>query len=105
MFDPGYSLYDWLHDGCVLGLGSLLSGWAFQHLLHRTPKQWVPVLHTHRGLRGRLATWMNTIAPFHIWQATLVFSRGMELSYGLLYGLSVGLSIGIMVVLVKYLFP
>ena len=35
---PGYDLSIGLRDGCVLGLGSLLSGWTFQILLDRTPK-------------------------------------------------------------------
>ena len=96
-YDSGYFLSDWLRDGCILGLGMLLSGRAFQVLFGRTPKQWVSVSHKHRSLRGHLAIWMNTIAPLHIWQAALMFGAGIGLSIGSIYWLSVGLSNGLTV--------
>lgn len=74
---------DWV-SGSILGLGSGLSFWIFQKLLHRTSGR---VSKSAHGLWG--------IAPRSIWQAAIVLGAGIALSGGLGFGLSTGLHIGL----------
>lgn len=93
--DSGYFLSDWLREGCIFGLGSLLSGWIFQLLINRLPKQRVSVPQMRIGLRGRLVTWMNTIGSLRIWQAGIALGTGIWLSFGLITWLRVELILGL----------
>jgi hypothetical protein len=85
--DSGYFLSDWLRDGSVFGLGSMLSFWAFQVLSDRTSRQRLSV-----PLKGRLAAWLNMTVSSQKWQAAVVFGIGIGLSTALVEGLRVGLS-------------
>jgi TIR domain/NACHT domain len=72
-----YGINDWIRDGWILGLGSLLSGWAFQRLLDHPSKQPIPIPRKFCALRGHRVTWMNTIAPPHVWQAAIALAIGI----------------------------
>jgi hypothetical protein len=87
-FGPPYlsffwsSLSDQVRDSSLFGLGSGLSFWIFQKLLHRTPGR--NVSKNARGLWG--------VAPRSVWQAAAVLGVGIGLSAGLSYWLILGLN-------------
>lgn len=95
-----FQVREWLQEGSILGLGSVLSGWAFQMLLNPLPKQREgSILHKHLDPRGRFVTWVNIVVPSYLWQAMATLGIGIGLSYGLgvglRYGLRAGLSYGL----------
>lgn len=104
---PGstHSLSGGLRASGFFGLGSGLSFWIFQGLLH--PRSGAPVKmgRMHSSLQSSLIAWSTTIAAPHLWLAAAVLGAGMGLSYRLSLGLSVrliyGLSICVTVLLVR----
>ncbi len=97
-----YTLSNWLADGGILGLGSMLSAWAFQKCLDRPLPQNRPMAQTRLHLRGPLAIWMNTLASLHLWRAVATLGIGIGLSYGLSQQVSVVLWDGLKVGLLYY---
>lgn len=89
---PFYDVREWWKEGFILGLGSVLSAWAFQAILDQ---QKASVSHQYLDLQDSPETWMNSTIPLSLWQATAVLGIGIALSYGLRYGLSYSLSDGL----------
>ncbi|GHP00173.1 hypothetical protein KSF_102200 [Reticulibacter mediterranei] len=81
-----YTMSDWLRDGSILGLGSGLSLWIFQVLLHRRSSPQPRTRSMSAFRRGRLVRWFNRVAPSHVWQAALSLGVGMGLGVGLIDG-------------------
>jgi hypothetical protein len=104
--DPPYSLSSWVREGSIIGIGSGLSAWFFLRLLFRRSGQQTHPLSRHSSFHASVSAWFARMAPQCIWQAALVSSIGMGLSYGLISGLrpptrliqgiSVGLAVGLM---------
>jgi hypothetical protein len=97
MYSPGYLLSDWMREGSILSLGSVLSAWGFSLLLFRRPIQPILVSSVRSSRRWRLSTWFTTIASQSIWLAALVLGAGIGLSEGLIFGLIEGLIFGLLV--------